>query len=114
LEYHQPSGLPGVRGRRIALTAVACALIAFPLGAGASFYMDVHKTFSHAIAERGGFMVFALGEGIAAALAFLAWSQARSHPSATRKSLWLHYLAICLGVAGSLVVLILIAVKAIT
>src|SRR5215210_179993 len=101
-------------GRRTALIArssIAFALLAFPVGALVSIVLENQpKLVSNALAQRAGFMLFAIMEGLAAACGFLAvvWSRRRKN-SAHRTAVT----GAVLGALGSAIVLFMIFRKAI-
>ena len=110
---YTPADVP-VRWGRLALVSLLFAILSFPIGAGTSIAMHMMPNlFSRSIAERGGFLLFAVGEGIAAATGCLAWVNLSSQTPSARRSLWLARIATLCGVIGSAFVLGLIFVGAI-
>ena len=111
LEYRSDPLLQPQRiWRSLPVISIALALISFPLGAGTSILMHAQRWGSSDTAERGGFLLFALGEGASAALACLAWARLRSarDGAAIRGRRQLTYAALALGGIGSAIVLLLI------
>jgi hypothetical protein len=99
------------RAQLLAGASVTLALLGFPIGAGTSFVTGLYpELFSRAVSERAGFMLFAVLEGLAAACGLLAALWARQiHRRAYRVAV----AGTVLGAAGSGIVLLLIAAKAI-
>jgi hypothetical protein len=94
------------RAARYANASITLALIAFPIGAAASFFMEMRPDlFARAIAERGGFMIFAIMEGLAAACGLMGILSTRGRTSRSRGTA---ILGTVLGVLGSIVVLFMI------
>ena len=111
LEYQSEALIQPQRAwRSLPVLAIGLAVISFPLGAGTSIFLHSQDWISSDAAERGGFLLFALGEGAAAALACLAWVRLRNGRGgrALRGRRELTYAALALGGIGSAIVLLLI------
>jgi hypothetical protein len=91
---------------RCANASITLALIGFPTGAAASIFMEMRPDlFTRAVAERGGFMIFAIMEGLAAAFGLLGILSTRGRTSRSRSTA---ILGTVLGALGSGVVLFMI------
>ena len=94
------------RATRYANASITLALLGFPTGAAASIFMEMRKDlFASAVAERGGFMIFAIMEGLAAACGLLSILWTRGRKSRSRSTA---ILGTVLGAMGSGVVLFMI------
>jgi uncharacterized membrane protein YkvI len=94
------------RAARYANASITLALLGFPTGAAASIFMEMRKDlFARAVAERGGFMIFAIMEGLAAACGLLGILSTRGRQSRSRSTA---ILGTVLGALGSGVVLFMI------
>jgi hypothetical protein len=90
--------------------SITIALLGFPLGAFTSIILDARQIVSSVLAERGGFMVFAVLEGVAAACGLVGALRARGK---NRRVYWAGVVGTVLGVIGSGIVLFMIAIGAI-
>ena len=111
LEYQSdPLIRPQRLWRSLPVLSIVLAVISFPLGAGTSIFLHTQKWLSSDAAERAGFLLFALGEGAALALACLAWVRMRNAIGgrSTRGRRQLTYAAVVLGAIASAAVLLLI------
>ena len=90
--------------------SIVIALFGFPLGAFTSIVLDTQRLVSHVAAERVGFMLFAVLEGLATACGLLG---AIRMCGRNRRAYWMAVAGTVFGGAGSLIVLLMIAMKAI-
>ena len=84
--------------------ALILAFIGFPVGVTVSLFLDLGLQAPHWIAERGGFTVFAICEGLAAAIGVLEW---RKKEPCSRGYRVVSLVAMLLGMIGIAVVLLL-------
>jgi hypothetical protein len=95
----------------LALASVFIAILGFPLGALTSIFLELHPNLvSNSTAQRMGFMLFAILEGLAAACGLLAvlrtrWWKNNIYRTAVAGTV--------LGALGSVIVLLMIYWRAI-
>ena len=65
--------------------SIIIALLGFPLGAFTSIILDARQIVSSAVAERAGFMLFAVLEGLAAACGMVGALRSRGK---SRRAYW--------------------------
>jgi hypothetical protein len=113
LQY-APSDLPpppDALSTILAVGSIALALLAFPLGAITSILLETRfRIVSTTAAERAGFMLFAVMEGIAAAAGAVAAIRARGRRRSVFRTA---IVGAALGAIGSAIVLFLIFIRAI-
>ena len=92
------------------LASIIIALLGFPLGAFTSIILDARQIVSDVVAERAGFMLFAVLEGVAAACGLFGALRTRGK---SRRAYWIAVAGTVLGAVGSGSVLFMIAIGAI-
>ena len=111
LPYAQPDARRPDRPALILPGAsIIVAMLGFPAGAFTSIILDTQRLVPHMAAERGGFMLFAMLEGLAAACGLLGAMLTRGK---NRQAFWIAVVGTILGAVGSGVVLFMIAIDAI-
>jgi hypothetical protein len=90
--------------------SITMALLGFPLGAFTSIILDVGQIVSSVIAERSGFMLFAVLEGLAAACGMVGALRSRGR---SRRTYWAAVVGTVFGAIGSGIVLFMITIGAI-
>ena len=97
--------------RILAVASVFIAMLGFPLGALTSIFLELHPQWmANSTAQRTGFMLFAVMEGLSAACGLLAvlrtrWWKNNVYRTAVAGTI--------LGAIGSAIVLFMIYIKAI-
>jgi hypothetical protein len=76
LGYGVPT--PNQRIMRLGFLSLVLALLGFPIGTGISILLETARNVPHRIGDRAGFTVFAIFEGLATAVGFLAWRRMES------------------------------------
>ena len=100
--------------RRLAAVPLVLALLGFPVGAATSMLMEsLPAVFSLQVGERAGFMIFALMEGLAAAVGLVAATSLRREQPQPRGRYVIAASGAALGIIGSIVVLMLIPIHSI-
>ena len=90
--------------------SIIMAMLGFPLGAFTSIILDARRIVSSVVAERAGFMLFAVLEGLAAACGMVGALRSRGK---SRRAYWAAVAGAVLGAIGSAIVLFMIATGAI-
>ena len=90
--------------------SIIIAVLGFPLGAFTSIILDARQIVSSVVAERAGFMLFAVLEGAAAACVLIGALRTRGK---SRRAYWGAVAGTILGAIGSAIVLFMIATGAI-
>jgi len=92
------------------MVSITIALLGFPLGAFTSIILDARQIVSDVVAERAGFMLFAVLEGVAAAGGLFGAMRTRGK---NRSAYWAAVVGTLLGAIGSGIVLFMIAIGSI-